>query len=256
MKRIKLPKPHQFVLVFGALVALGTLASGIAPRITEWSAHSRITREPFVDIPDALYWAFYVTAATMLFVCAWLVSQRVRNYERGARDDRRTTKGNVHRRMRDFRQGVWMQTLLRDPAAGVMHSFIYFGFLWLFIATVVLELDHQLPDNLKFLHGGVYEGYAFAADLAGVVFAIGITWALARRYLERPYRIRIKTKPEDLVILVTFLAIAITGFFTEAFRIAELGRPHFEKWSFIGYPLSSLFDSWSVGGLSDAHRWL
>ena len=77
-----------------------------------------ITREPFGNIPDPIYWAFYVTAAIMLFVCAWLVSQRVRNYERGAPDDRRTNKRNVHRRMKDFRAGVWMQTLLRDPAAG------------------------------------------------------------------------------------------------------------------------------------------
>ena len=137
----------------------------------------------------------------MLFICAWLVSLRVRNYERGTPDDRRTTKKNVHRRMRDFRAGVWMQTLLRDPAAGIMHSLIYFGFLWLFIATVVLEIDHQLPDNLKFLHGGVYQGYAFAADLFGVVFIAGIVWAIGRRYIERPYRIRIKTKPEDVVIL-------------------------------------------------------
>ncbi|MFI5054391.1 MAG: iron-sulfur protein, partial [Acidimicrobiia bacterium] len=167
MKRPPLPKPHQFVLAVGALVALFTLVSGIAPRITEWSEGSPISRVPFGDVPDAMYWAFYVTAATMLFVCAWLVSQRVRNYERGAPDDRSTTKKNFHRRIRDFRAGVWMQTLLRDPAAGVMHSFIYFGFMWLFIATVVLELDHQLPDNLKFLHGGIYEGYAFAADLAG-----------------------------------------------------------------------------------------
>jgi len=45
----------------------------------------------------------------MLFVCAWLVSQRVKNYERGGPDDRRTNKGNFHRRMKDFRAGVWMQ---------------------------------------------------------------------------------------------------------------------------------------------------
>ncbi len=51
----------------------------------------------------------------------------------------------------------------------------------------------------------MYQGYAFAADLAGVVFTVGIVWAIARRYIERPYRIRIKTKPEDAVILVTFL---------------------------------------------------
>ena len=138
--------------------------------------------------------------------------------------------------MRDFRAGVWMQTLLRDPAAGVMHSFIYFGFLLLFIATVVLEIDHQLPDNLKFLHGGVYQAYSFAADLAGVVFVVGIVWAIARRYVQRPYRIRIKTKPEDAVILGTFLVIGVTGFLTEALRIAAAGRPDFEKWSFVGYP--------------------
>jgi Fe-S oxidoreductase/nitrate reductase gamma subunit len=253
---VRRPKPHQVVLIVGGLVAAGTLASGIAPRITEWVEHSRKTREAFVDVPDPLYWGFYATAAVMLFVCAWLVSQRVKNYERGGPDDRRTTRRNLHRRLRDFRAGVWMQTLLRDPAAGAMHSLIYFGFLWLFIATVVLEIDHQLPDNLKFLHGGIYEGYSFAADLAGVVFVVGLVWAIARRYGERPYRIRIKTRPEDAVILGTFLLIAVTGFFTEAFRIALAGRPTFERWSFIGYPISVLFDTWSKSGLQDWHRWL
>src|SRR5947209_11366692 len=132
----------------------------------------------------------------MLFLCAWRVSIRVRNYVRDQPDNRRTTRHNLHRRLADFRAGVWMQTLLRDLAAGLMHSFIYFGFIWLFIATVVLELDHQLPDNLKFLHGGIYQGYAFAADLAGVVFTVGIVWAIVRRYVERPYPIRTTTKPE------------------------------------------------------------
>ncbi|MEX2100731.1 MAG: (Fe-S)-binding protein, partial [Acidimicrobiia bacterium] len=256
MRRLKWPKPHQLVLVVGVLVALFTLVSGIAPRVTEWAEGSDISREPFVNVPDAVYWAFYVTAATMLFMCAWLVSLRVRNYERGAPDDRRTTKRNLHRRLRDFRAGVWMRTLLRDPAAGVMHSLIYFGFMWLFIATVVLEIDHQLPDNLKFLHGGIYEGYAFAADLGGVVFTAGIVWAIGRRYIERPYRIRIKTKPEDAVILFTFLVIALSGFLTEAMRIALDGRPDFEKWSFVGYPLSSLFDSWSFASIQNTHRTL
>ncbi len=244
------------VLIVGVVATLFTLASGLAPRITEWTEQSAITRHDFVDVPDGMYWAFYMSVAVMLFVCAWLVSLRVRNYERGQPDDRRTTKRNLHRRLADFRAGVWMQTLLRDPAAGLMHSFIYFGFMWLFIATVVLELNHQLPDNLKFLHGGIYEGYAFAADLAGVVFIVGIVWAIGRRYLERPYRIRIKTKPEDAVILGTFLVIAVSGFLAEALRIALLGRPDFEKWSFVGYPISSLFDSWSISALQQTHRYM
>ena len=60
-----------------------------------------------------------------------------------------------------------MQTLLRDPAAGIMHSCIYFGFVGLFIVTVIREIDHQLPGSLKFLHGHTYEAYSFGADLAG-----------------------------------------------------------------------------------------
>ena len=60
---------------------------------------------------------FYAVAPLALFLCAWLVAQRVQNYERGKPDDRSTTKKNAHRRLRDFRSGVWMQTLLRDPAA-------------------------------------------------------------------------------------------------------------------------------------------
>ena len=71
----------------------------------------------------------------------------------------------------DFRAGVWMQTLLRDPAAGVMHSCIYFGFIGLFMATVILEIDHQLPGSLKFLHGGTYEGFSFGVNY-GVLIAL------------------------------------------------------------------------------------
>ncbi|GMU78918.1 MAG: Fe-S oxidoreductase [Acidimicrobiia bacterium] len=251
---MRTPKPRQVVIVVGVLAALGTLSSGIFPRITEWDDDSKITRHVFVNIPDPLYWMFYATAATMLLVTAWLVATRVRNYERGGPDDRRTTKANLHRRMRDFRAGVWMRTLLRDPAAGVMHSFIYFGFLVLLAATILLEIDHQLPEDLKFLHGQVYQGYSATADLFGLVFLVGIVWAIVRRYVQRPYRIRIKTKPEDAVVLATFLVIGVTGFLVEGFRIAYEGRPQFEEWSFVGWGISSVIDGWSTDLLRDLHR--
>jgi nitrate reductase gamma subunit len=230
VRRIPLPKPHQLLLGVGVLASLGALASGVVPRLTGWEDHSPISRQVFGNVPDPLYWAFYATVGVMLLVVAWLVSLRVQNYERGKPDNRRTTRTNVKRRLEGFRSGVWMQTLLRDPAAGVMHSMIYFGFLVLFVATVVLEIDHQLPDSAKFLHGHVYEGYAATADVFGVVFVVGILWALGRRYIQRPYRIRIKTKPEDALILGTFLVIGLTGFATEGLRIALIGRPAFEKW--------------------------
>jgi len=252
---VRRPKPHQIVLLVGVLLAFVLVpVSGILPRITEWHDSSGVKRPDFIDVPDPIYWLFYAVVATALYSCAWLIALRVRNYQRGGPDDRRTTKTNAHRRLRDFRAGVWMRSLLRDPAAGVMHSFIYFGFLVLFAATVVLEINHQVPEALKFLHGDVYRAYAATADFFGVIFLTGIVWAIARRYVQRPYRIRIKTKPEDAVILITFLLIAVTGFLTEGFRIALSGMPDFEHWSFVGYAFGSLVDGWSHNTLVDLHR--
>ncbi len=254
MRRLGI-KPHQAVLVVGALAALGTIASGILPKLTGWEESGAISRHVFGGVPDPIYWMFYAVAPVILFICAWLIAQRVRNYERGRPDDRRTTKDNVERRMRGFRSGVWMQTLLRDPAAGVMHSFIYFGFLVLLAATIILEIDHQLPPELKFLHGRVYQAYSATADIFGVVFVVGIVWAIVRRYVQRPYRIRIKTKPEDAVILITFLVIGVTGFLVEGLRLAEEGTPGFERWSLVGYPIGQLFESfgWANGTYADLH---
>ena len=91
-------------------------------------------------------------------------------------------------------------------------------------------------------------------DVAGVVFVVGIVWAIVRRYVQRPYRIRIKTKPEHALILGTFLVIGLTGFLAEAFRIAAIGRPTLEEWSVVGYPLSALFDGVSHGTLETWHQ--
>jgi Fe-S oxidoreductase/nitrate reductase gamma subunit len=176
----------------------------------------------------------------------------VRNWERGQPDRRTTTPRNVKRRLADFRAGVYMQTLLRDPAAGIMHSLIYFSFLILAAVTATLEVNHQLPEEAKFLHGQVYQGYSAVGDAAGLALLIGVVWALVRRYVVRPYRIRIKTKPEHAVILGTFLALAVTGFGAEVWRIALEGRPEFEEWSFVSYPLSGLVDG--MDNLRGAHQ--
>jgi Fe-S oxidoreductase/nitrate reductase gamma subunit len=235
-------KPHQLAVGLGVLVALVTVGSGALATVLQFHDDSEVTREVFGNIPSAWKLVFYTVLPVAFVYGAVLFSQRVKNWERGQPDNRRTTAANVARRLGDFRAGVYMQTLLRDPAAGVMHSLIYFNFLVLLGVTTVLEIDHQLPEGAKFLHGDVYRGYSLVGDVAGALFLVGVLWAIGRRYIQRPYRIRIKSKPEHALILGTFLAIGVTGFGAEAFRIAESGRPDFEKWSVIGYPLSGLVD--------------
>src|SRR6478752_3844418 len=151
-----------------------------------------------------------------------------------------------------------MQTLLRDSAAGLMHSMMYFGFLVLLGVTTVLEVDHQLPADLKFLHGYTYQAYAFVGDAAGAVFLAGVVWAIVRRYVQRPYRIRIKSKIDHVLALGSLFLIAVTGFAAEVFRIA-LGSAsgenmHWERFSFIGYPLSKTIDGFGADTLQNWHQ--
>ena len=249
------PKPHQLVLGLGIAVAVFTAGSGIASNLSGFGDASPVTRTVFGNVPSPLKAAFYTVVPVLIVYGAALFARRVKNWERGRPEDRRTTGANASRRLADFRAGAYMRTLMREPGAGVMHSLIYFSFLVLLGVTTTLEVNHQLPDDLKFLHGDVYRAYAAVGDAAGAVFLIGIGWAVGRRYGPvrwRPDRIRAKSRPEHAVILGVLGAIGVTGFGAEAFRIAAEGLPDYERWSFIGYPLAALVDG--AGGLSGWHQ--
>jgi len=247
-------KPSTLVLVVGVVAGVGTAASGVVSAFEGFHDPSSLSRATFTGVPHAVRAVFYTTMVVALVAAGWLFSLRVENWERGQADDRATTSANRSRRIADLRRGLSMQTLLRDPAAGLMHSLIYFPFLILFAVTVTLEVDHQLPDRWKFLHGGVYQGYKFVGDTAGVLFLVGIGWAIVRRYVQRPYRLRIKTRPEDGLILGTFFVIGATGLIAQAVRVAADGRPHFEAWGYVGYGLSWFFAGFSHGALIATHE--
>ncbi|MCP3856112.1 MAG: 4Fe-4S dicluster domain-containing protein [Actinomycetia bacterium] len=246
-------KPQHLVIGLGVGMAVVTVLSGIAATVFQQHDDSHVTREVFENIPAGIKVVFYTIIPVLLVYGAVMFANRVKNWQRGAPDRRATTKKNIKQRMADFRTGVYMRTLLREPGAGVMHSLIYFGFIVLLGVTTVLEINHQVPEDIKFLHGDVYRAYAAIGDVAGIAFLTGICWAIVRRYgprAWRPYRITIKSKPEHAVILAVFLAIGVTGFMAEAYRIAIDGRPEFEQWAFLGWALSEVVDG------SDAiHGW-
>jgi Fe-S oxidoreductase/nitrate reductase gamma subunit len=242
------------VLILGLLFAALVAASGIAGALEATHDSSAVSRETFWDIPHALRAVFYTTLVVLVTASGWLLSVRVQNWERGQPDRRATTAANRGRRVNDLRRGLTMQTLLRDPAAGLMHSLIYFPFLVLFAITTTLEVNHLLPDSLEFLHGHVYQAYKLIGDTAGLLFLIGIGWAIVRRYIQRPDRIRTKTRPEDGLILTTFFLIGATGLIVQGVRIASEGQPSSEKWTYLGYAISYAFTSISTADLLNLYK--
>jgi Fe-S oxidoreductase/nitrate reductase gamma subunit len=232
----------------GILLALGTLALGILGTLPE-HLEVEVGRVVFGNIPVPLQVVFYVGVAGFLWLMLHLFARRAREWSLGATEDR---SGLWGKRIRRLDSGLRMKTLMRDPTAGLIHSALYYGFLVLFLGTVILEIDHILPNNLKFLHGVVYQGYSAVLDLASLVFLGGVGSFILNRYVVRPGRIRTKTKPEDALILGLLALMGLTGLLTESARIALVGRPDFEVWSFVGYPLSALISEGSAGSLHRA----
>ncbi|MCL2393680.1 MAG: heterodisulfide reductase-related iron-sulfur binding cluster, partial [Acidimicrobiaceae bacterium] len=249
-------RPSRVVLGVALVVAAFTAASGIIGAVHNVGDPHRVTRQVFAGIPGPLRAAFYVAVTAFIAVGGWLFARRVENWERGAPERRATTAENRSRRLRRLRQGLTMRTVMADPAAGPMHVTIYVSFLVLFAVTAILEIDDLLPAGAKFLHGVVYQGYKFIGDTAGIAFLVGICWAAVRRYIQRPHRLAIKTRPEDALILGMFAWIGVTGPLVQAVRIAAAGRPSFEAWGYLGYGLSWFFRNLSPGALQATHQTL
>jgi Fe-S oxidoreductase/nitrate reductase gamma subunit len=230
--------PRVSVIIEGAGVfsAVATLLLGVLGTLPG-EPHFEVGRVVFGNVPDVVVVIFYVGVAGFVWLTFHLLALRSRSWLQGRTD---TRWGDWRRRITRLIAGLRMETLMRDRRMGVIHSLIYYGFIVLFLGTVTLEIDHLLPSNLKFLHGGFYQGYSAVLDLASLVYLGGLALAATNRYGMRPWRLKSKTKPEDAVILVTLALIGVTGLLTEAARIAMVDRPDFEVWSFVGYPLSLL----------------
>ena len=228
----------------GVLSALATLTLGVLGTLPE-HPDLEVGRRVFGSIPAPVVVLFDVGLSVFTWLMFHLFAQRAASWGQG-QADRRT--GRWGERLHHLREGLTMKTLMRDPRAGVMHSLIYYGFLVLFLGTVTLEVDHLLPADFKFLHGQVYMGYSAILDLAAIVYLAGLALAIVGRYLIPTWRLRSKTRPEDSVILGVLVIIGLTGLLTEAARISMEGRPDHEIWSFVGYPISFLFDPAAASG--------
>ena len=263
---------ENIVVGIGIFAAIFTLLSGIIPELIDWQIKSCNSselakdciiksREVFENIPSAMKVTFYTSVSVALACSFWLFAQRTKNYSRGKSDNRKTTRNNIKRRVAGLYSALSMKTLLKDRAGGLMHSFMYFGFLGLLLATTLLEIDHQLPIPLKFLVGTTYQVYSFFGDLSGVFFLIGCFWAIERRYIRKISRVARKTERQDLTNIILLILLGVGGFLVEALRIAKnisfgLNMNH-EKWSFVSYPIARLFNNMntSTDSLAILHRW-
>ena len=213
---------------------------------------------------------FYSLAAISTLVFCVGIFLKVRKYLRGnpaMRFDH--LPGRVGRAVRLAAQNA---TVARgDRYAGVAHFLIMWGFITLFVGTVVLALDYDLirPINAswQFYRGDFYYGYKLILDTLGAALLTGLLAMMVRRWFLRPPQLNYRRvdRPEgsydrrpwkvgDALFVVGLLVIALSGFFLEGSRIAH-DQPASHVWSPVGSAVSQFY-GWlglSQGQLAITH---
>ncbi len=148
---------------------------------------------------------------------------------------------------------IGQKKMFKEPVAGFMHAFIFWGFLVLQLRTaflVVLAFDPHF--ELPFIHNP----YSLIKDITEAVVLAAIAYAFWRRVVTRPARLTFSA--EGLAVLGLIGGLMVSDFLYDAFLfshaktapaanahvIAEMG------WAPIGAGLSNLFDGWSTGALA------
>lgn len=215
-----------------------------------------VGREIFWNVGQAARWISYLFAVVTIILVVYGVRKRMAMWKVGKAVPFHFVDRLGERIAAFFRRGVFHGSIQRrrESYPGLMHLFIFWGFLLMFIGTALIALQDDFFDLLfgvTYLHGDFYLVFSFILDLAGLAAVVGIVMAMIRRYAMRPDRL--DTKSEDNLVLWWILAVLVTGFVVEAARIAASDRPPFEVVSFVGWFLSPLFMGASKEALSITH---
>jgi Fe-S oxidoreductase len=105
--------------------------------------------------------------------------------------------------------------LLRDPAPGILHLFIFWGFiLFLFAVVEALVQGFYSPFSLSFL-GPIYSVLTIVQDVFSVLVLIACLFALYRRYVVKVRRLdygrHAKLDATFILILIIFVCISMLG---------------------------------------------
>ncbi|MBI2908735.1 MAG: 4Fe-4S dicluster domain-containing protein [Chloroflexi bacterium] len=138
---------------------------------------------------------------------------------------------------------------IREAYPGTMHLLIFWTTFALFIASLVATVPEvalllstvmTVPQILvTYFSGAFYLWFSLLTDIIGVLFIVGVLMAIYRRYLIKPDRL--DSLFDDGLALALMLFVGVTGFLTEASRMAanEIApHPDWAAWSPVGYALA------------------
>ena len=136
--------------------------------------------------------------------------------------------------------------MLRNPYSGLLHVFIFYGFVVLLSAIFEAVLQGLWPGHDLSPIGG-HTWIAFLQDLFGVLVLVGVGMALVNRLLIRPRQFQESNEVDALIILGLIAAIMVGMLGQFATSIARGGDPSAGARPFSS-ALARLFEGTGVTG--------
>ncbi len=210
-------------------------------------------RDTFWNIPAWAQIALYIGGVVAITIFVHGMVQRIRLWRAGLPEDRfdripdRIKLVVVH--------ALGQVRVLSQAYPGVMHAIMFWGFLALFMGTVLATIDYDVTLPLfgyKLLKGTFYLLYETVLDFFGLFFVIGLGMAGWRRFVLRPRRVDPTARFAGVLALL--FVINVTGFIMEAARLAVV-QPAWARWSPVGWGLGQgmLAAGMSEGALRATH---
>jgi Fe-S oxidoreductase/nitrate reductase gamma subunit len=221
------------------------------------------TRDVFWDFEPALEVLWYVLAGISVLVFAYGVARPLAKYRVG-RGGYVPPRSELPGRIRDALRILLSHASIkrRDPYVGWAHRGIFYGFLVLFIGTVILAINTDFTEPVfgwRFFEGDFYLGYSIVLDVLGLALLAGLVLMMVRRGISRPPKLdydrpdREGETPErrmyrvgDWTFVGILLVLVLSGYVLEGARIA-MDQPGYDEFSPAGWVAAQGFDAIGAG---------
>ncbi|MDQ3810210.1 MAG: 4Fe-4S dicluster domain-containing protein, partial [Chloroflexota bacterium] len=198
--------------------------------------------------------AMYALVAVQALFLAYGFSRRYLMWRRGRPFGPLAGMGE---RVRDALAVTFLHRRLIRPGyvyAGLMHLFIFYGFLVLFIGTIIvlIEADIARPYfGISFYRDGFYVAYKLIINLFGLLFVVGLLMAVWRRYGQKLPKFR-RSLSDDAIVLGMLLFLGLSGFLLQALRLAATQDPAAPV-HWVSYPIALALGGLDTATLTGAH---
>ncbi len=240
------------------------------------TVNDTVTRPIFEGIGHIGELIFYILATASILTFAYGVWRRVQKYRRGrpagrGKDIREALFGHPFSGVAekgDKGSAAAVATNVTvargSHAVGLAHFGIFWGFIVLFIGTVILTIDYDVVrllstplvgHEVRFFHGWFYLIYSVILDTFALAAVLGIGYLIYRRWVTKPWRLDYTRamEPEggynrsqfvkgDWLFAGGLAAILLTGLLEEGARIRAAEFPAFEVWSPVGWVIGRFYE--------------